>query len=377
MNRESQLLIAALGRAITGDKRQLNTQVDWDAFMKLARSHGVEGLVYAGLQGQTLPQPVQERLFGAYHQAIFADSQLEYVKEQLQSGLREKQVSHVFLKGARLKYDYPIPALRTMSDMDILVYTRDYDAIDAVSLSLGGTLLEGDGNHRNFKFPGGVKVEFHPNILHHSAPIGSQVNPGWQYVRDGEMTEEGFYLTVMAHLADHFVTGGIGVRFVLDIWVLNNLRKAPRDRAYVESELTRFGLLAFARNVEELASAWFGSGEMTPVLAELGDYILTSGSHGFTDRAILNSVTLSSGGNRASALWRKVFYPRSELEDRFPWCKDKPLLLPAAWCVRAFRAVTRRGDLVLKWAKETGSVSPEEIRKQRELLNRFGIGRDQ
>lgn len=148
------------------------------------------------------------------------------------------------------------------------------------------------------------------------------------------------------------------------------------DREFVEKELERFGLLQFVSNIEALAQAWFGEGEMTPVLEELGAYILTSGSHGYVEREVLNRLTMSSG-NKAAALWRKVFYPRNELEDRFPWCKGKPLLLPAAWCVRAFRAVTRRGDLILKWTKDTGRITEEAVEAQRQMLSRFGIEKEQ
>lgn len=376
MNQESKLLIHALGRAVAGKDTKPDTQVDWEAFLALARRHKVEGLVYAGLEGCELPDGVRAQLSGAYHRAIFADTQLEYRKAQLHRALTDRQVPHVFLKGAVLKYDYPIPALRTMTDLDILVYTRDYDQIDAVGAALGGTLHTGDGNHRNFKFPGGVVVEFHPNILHHSAPVGVGVNPGWQYVREGEMTEEGLFLSVLCHLADHFVAGGIGVRFVLDMWVLNNLRSKPVDRAFVDGELQRFGLLEFTNNVEALAQCWFGEREMTPLLEELGEYILSSGSHGFMDRAMLNAVAMSQGGSRASALWHKVFYPRAELEDRYRWCKGKPWLLPAAWCARAFRAVTKHGSHVLRWTKETGKYSDRELAQQKALLARFGIRRE-
>ena len=373
MDQESKLLIGAVKKAVAGAAVKMPDGVDWEAFLKLAHAHKLEGICYVGLKDQPLPEAVKTRLAGECHRAIFADTQLEHVKESLHRDLTAGGVPHVFLKGAVLKYDYPIPALRTMSDMDILVYTRDYDRIDAVCEALGGRLLEdSDGNHHNFKFPGGVTVEFHPNILHHSAPIGAEVNPGWQYVQENKMTEEGFYLTTLCHLADHFVTGGIGVRFVLDVWVFRNLRKLPMDREFVEKELERFGLLAFVKNIETLAQAWFGDGELTPTLEELGDYILTSGSHGLNDRAVLNGLTLSAG-NKMAALWRKVFYPRGELEDRFPWCKGKPLLLPAAWCVRAFRAVTKRGDLILKWTKDTGSITDEEVETQRQMLRRFGI----
>ena len=374
LQQESKLLIGALRGAMTGKPVQVPDELDWTAFLKLARAHNVEGLAYSGLQQERLPEAVQKHLTGAYHRAIFRDAQMEHMHMQLHKLLDQAQVSHVFLKGAQLKYSYPIPALRTMSDLDVLVHTRDYPRIDQVCAQLDGQLLAGDGNHRNFSFPGGVKVEFHPNLVHHTSPVAAGVNPGWQYVDDsGAMTEEGFYLSILCHMADHFVSGGIGVRFVLDVWVFRNLREAPMDRLFVEKELERFGLLAFTQNIEALAQAWFGDGEMTPVLEELGEYILTSGSHGNMDRAMLNAVSLSAGGSRSSVLWSKVFYPRQELEDRFPWAKGRPWLLPAAWCVRAFRAVTKNGKQIVTWSKGTGTVSETQVAQQRAKLSRFGI----
>ena len=381
MNGERKLLIAALRSAMTGEIPEVPEQVDWQNFLTLAAVHKIEGLVYSGLKNVALPQEVTVRLNGAYHQAVFYDTQFTYISQQLKKRLTDAQVPHIFLKGACLKQDYPVPALRTMADLDILVHVEDYKKVDEVCAALGGQAIGGDGNHHSFVFSGGVVVEFHPNMLHHATLIAPELNPGWQYARKDcptcamELTEEGFYLHVLCHMADHFVGGGVGVRFVLDVWVLRNRRKMPIDRAFVEQELTRFGLLEYARNIERLAEIWFGTAQTDAVMDDLGEYILTSGVHGHSDRAMLNAVALSKGGSRFSALWHKVFYPRAELEDRYPWTKGKPWLLPAAWCARVFRAVTTHGRVVAAWSKGTGSITGEQVQQQRQQLERFGIHR--
>lgn len=381
MRQEEELLICGLRRAVTGTGAPVFTDADLDRFYKLACAHRVTALVWEGMKDlPDLPEELKDQLSAAYFQTVFFDSQFEYTKQKLQTALREARVDHVFLKGSRLKYDYPVPALRTMSDMDILVHTRDYETITKVAAELGGEGYYGDGNHHNFTFPGKVAVEFHPNLVHPGTILGTELNPGWQYaVQDPdtaawEMTPEGMYLHTLAHLAEHFVHGGVGVRFVLDIWILRN-RSKPADRAFVEKELNRMHLLDFARKIEDLAELWFGDGENTPLLEELGEYILSSGVHGRSKRAMLNAVSLSQGGNRISALYHKVFYPRRELETRYPWVEGKPLLLPVAWCARAWGAVTKRGHLIRKWSKGTGAVTQEEVRQQREKMERFGIRR--
>lgn len=380
MTLEQKLLIDAVRASVMGDKAVVEGEPNWEKFLLLARAHKVEALVYDGLQKSNiaLPEAVQQFLSGAYMQAIFRDTQMEYLKGKLQKALEDGEIKHIFLKGTVLKHSYPVPALRTMCDMDILVYAEDFDKIDGIAKGLGGKPETGDGNHRNYTFDGGVAVEFHPNLLHHATPIGTGINPGWQYAKEstgfsGELTEEGFYLNTVCHLAHHFGSGGVGVRFVLDVWINRHLHKPEMDRAFVEEEFKRFGLWDFTQKIEALADAWFGNGEMTELLEELGNYILTSGSHGTADRAMLNALSLSPGGSRFSALWKKAFYPRAELEDRFPWCKGRPLLLPAAWCCRAFRAVTKHGHLIRKWHKDTGKIEKEQVTEHREKLSRFGL----
>ena len=383
MRNEYALLIGALAQSVTGKPLKLQEPVDWNAFAKICRAHSVEPLVYDGLRAagilDSVPGEIGTWLRNAYYAAILRDTRFDVLKEKLAEELESAGVPHVFLKGACLKQDYPIPALRTMCDMDVLVYTKDYPTLELVAQKLGGTVTGGDGNHKNVSFPGELTVEFHPNLLHHGTPVGTEINPGWQYTVSEtdafgkELTQEGFYLNTICHLANHFVSGGVGVRFVLDVWVNRNLRRPQPDREFVERELRRFGLLEFARNIEALSDMWFATGEETDLLEQLGEYILTSGSHGHSSRAMLNAVTLSPGQSRVSALLKKAFFSRAELEDRFPWCKGKPLLLPIAWCTRAFRAVTKRGDLILEWSRGAGDVSKEEIEKQQKLLNSFGI----
>lgn len=383
MERESKLLIAALRSAVAGDRIGVWEDVDWVRFVSLARVHHVEALACYGIKREPqvwemLPDETRRYLVGTYRQAVYIDVQFDYLKQQIRLRLERAGVRHIFLKGAVLKRDYPVPALRTMCDLDVLVCAGDLAKIEEISRGMGGKAEAGDGNHKSFVFPGGIKVEFHPNLLHHDAPVGTGINPGWQYAKpDGEpfsveLTQEGVYLHTICHLAEHFVSGGVGVRFVLDVWVNRYLRKPAFDPDVADAELRRLGLLAFARNIEALADCWFGGDMCTPLLSEMGEYILTSGAHGTGDRAMLNAVALSPGKNRISALWKKTFYSREEMEDRFIWLRGRPWLMPAAWCLRVIRAVVHRGPLILKWGKGTG-FTREEVSAQREKLAGFGI----
>ena len=376
MKPEYDLLIGLLREQMTGHPAQIPQELDGDALIQLAQRHKLETFLYAALEGRWEEEKLRS-LAAGFHKAVFRDAQFDDYRKRLTQVLTEQQVRHVYLRGICLKHDYPAPAMRTMSDMDILVLPEDFPKIRKCMESLGGQLREGDGNHRTYALPMGLTVEFHPNLIHCSSPVATGVNPGWQYVPEGQgsgevfMTEEGFYLNVIAHLANHFAAGGVGVRFVLDIWVCRYLRKNQPDRAFVEAELERIGLLEFTRKIEALAEVWFSGAPGDEGIAELAEYILTSGIHGFHDRAVLNAVSFSGSG--LGALKNKIFYPRQDLETRYDWVKGRSWLLPIAWLVRAFRAVTRHWDKIFSWGKKTGDCSKTAVRSQQEMLARFGI----
>jgi len=379
MTTEQKLLIDALACALNGKTYTVPENVDWRQFVGLSMRHTVAPLVYDGLHKngswEMLPPPAKKILSDAYHTAIFQDAQFMHLKGELAKKLGEANVPHIFLKGASLKKDYPEPALRTMCDLDILVHTEDYPKLDKIAAEMGAKAEDGDGNHRNFRFPGNLEVEFHPNLIHHDTPVGTQINPGWQYATEDctELTPEGFYLNTLCHLANHFVAGGAGVRFLADVWVNCNLRKPQPDWETVEKELKCFGLLDFAHNIEALAECWFGDGEETVLLQELGEYILSEGQYGNANTAVRNAAALSAGESGASALSKRIFPSKEDMESKFPSCKGKTILLPAAWCARCVQVVTKRGSLALKWATETGKLSKEEIAEQKAMLSRFGI----
>lgn len=379
MEQKYRLLIDLVRSQMTGVAAEIPRQPDLEGLFEAAVRHKLGAFVYAALEETPFEPQAMAAVGGAYNKAVFKDAQADYVKDQLSQVLTQAGIDHVFQRGICLKHDYPVPAMRTMSDIDILVHSKDLHKLPKVMQALTCVQVPGDGNHRIFSVEPGVTVEFHPNLIHCSSHVGTGINPGWQYVPQGQapgeqkMTEEGFYLNILCHMANHFAAGGVGVRFVLDVWVCRHLRKQQPDRAVVEQELERIGLLQFARQIEALSEVWFSGAPEDENLEELGAYILTSSSHGDPERAMLNAVCLSPGSSGFSALWKKVFYPKQDLYNRYDWVQGRPWLLPVAWIVRVWQALTRRKGLVLRWSKGTMQYSDDQIAAQRDKLRRFGI----
>lgn len=359
---------------LRGEPLGLPASVPWDAVLELAKIHGLLPVLWCMLEGSNdVPDEVLASARRGFHAAVFMDAQLSHLREQIGQRFRGKGIAHAFLRGVCIKGDYPVPALRTMGDMDVLVRMEDYAAIHREMAALGGKPCDEDDNHRSYSFPTGACVEFHPNLLRHTS-LGAVINPGWQYVDPGctELNTEGHYLNLVCHLAHHFCVGGSGVRSVMDVWVTRHRRPIQPDREKVLATLEACGLRAFVENVEALAEAWFGAGEMTPVLEALGEYILTSGAFGTRERKLLSAAAFS--GSKWSSLGARVFPPKVILEDSYPWSKGKPLLLPAAWFARLVSKTTHAQGTALKcWGKDNLSITDEAVQRQKDLLRTFGF----
>ena len=88
MTKESQLLIAALGWAVTGKREELSLSVDWERLLHLAKRHMLLPLLGDGLQKagcwESVPQEVAKTLEKAAMHAVYHDAQTEHIRAKLE-----------------------------------------------------------------------------------------------------------------------------------------------------------------------------------------------------------------------------------------------------------------------------------------------------
>lgn len=364
-------LIGLLWAGLRGETYAPPEDCPWEKVLRLAAEQRVENLLWYALRsGMQVPAETASRLERAHNQAVFASVQIDAWLARIGEALSARGAEHIPLRGAVLRGSYPQRDMRPMADLDYLVHTGDYPVIREAMEALGGKHVHTDGGHFTFVVPPGLHIEFHPNLVYVMSPVGAQINPGWQYVRAGELTPEGNYLNHICHLASDLTRGGAGVRTIMDNWVC---RHGPGDkpgRAAVERQLREFGLLDFARNVEQLADWWFGDGAASRVTEDLGDYILDSGAHGTLRHAVLAESACWGG---TGALLRRAFYPMEEMKGRYPWLERRPWLLPAAWILRGTRTLCSHSPQVRDWLRRSRETENTESRAFRRRLEGFGL----
>ena len=279
------------------------------------------------------------------HDVFYTLIQLNELKS-IKAKFDECGVKNMPMKGSVLKYIYPRPELREMSDLDILIENKDLSIVGDALDNLGYSLLRSI-KHHDIYHKGGVVVEAHKSMYDKTVDNAQYkyflgfdkavLSEGYEY--SYEFKNEDFYVYMLAHAAKHFYIMGCGVRNLIDVYVYLNKFGDSMDREYVDRELERCGILDFTKHMEKLAFDWLEGRELDDFYLSLFKYMLDSGIYGKDENGIWSKLAESQDEkvtNKSLKLWY-FFPPLYYIAEYYPWVEDHKFLLPVAWFMRFFR----------------------------------------
>ena len=375
----AEFLIKLLRHSLDGKTAEnIPKNIDLKKIYYLASLHSVAPAVYPAIKHLSHPSV---EVFKQDHQKAWRKTAVQYIENSsILSKADEFNVDCIPLKGSILKELYPSPEMRTMADLDFLCNINKIEDIKMIMYQLGYIPHAEADNHFIFYKEPLMNVEFHPNLLSNTY-LSEYVNPGWQYaVGTGKdkplrsLTREGFLIHLVAHTAKHFINGGFGIRSVMDIWVYLKHYQKQLDNITLNRELRHAKLLDFYNHLKALSEAWFGEGEMTPLLAEMGDYIIKSCTYGTKQNHL--KTKLGNGNyknNRRKYILSSVFPSYRVMCGKYPRLVKSPLLLPFYWIKRDFSIVCFQYKKAKLWIRDFSTVKESEVDKNRELLTLFGL----
>lgn len=336
---------------------------NWAEIYSLAEKHSVTAIVSSEIKKLPPSFRPQGKLLSAFNQMLGYTVRNYEIKMQaitkFVSVLTEAEIPHLIVKGAVLRYLYPVPELRTSGDTDAVVSPENYQkAMDAL-IENGFVIREKHYYVANMLY-NGEEFELHTEL--ESVNVQSKI-----YFSDflGSMSEgKGFtyklkplnhLLYIIVHIAKHLKSGGAGIRMIMDIDAFfRNYPDTDTEKLLRECEI--LGLKQTALVLIALSKKWFGTPVSVPYTFEdssearlyttLSDIILTGGVFGFHNGGEgvfkLEHEMGKSGksGFAASvkALFRWIFPDISLLKRRSYYCYKHPVLAPIAWLQRLFEA---------------------------------------
>ena len=401
MTTEQRFFLRVLRDYLHGEPTEAPEGLNWDAVCGAAELHQLEGVVCAQcrelLEAGPGMEAARKRLSEAFARTVCRATTLEADDGRVRAALRAREIPFIPVKGPEVAAWYPDPALRTMTDIDLLVHQADRDAVHAVMQAAGFSRREASADEWIFA-RGASCFEFHTVLFRadeDDVPRRiSWFNNFWAHTlgpRNGseERLEQNFhFLYLAAHIAKHIRGRGIGFRQFYDLAMLIRRGGGQFSWPEIERDAEGIGLLPFLRTCMALCARWFGieppiaPAELSEALAgEITEQTFRSGVFGFGDAD--NNIGLLERNRQNSRLplpllklktsAQLMFPPYRQLiaAEKYGYLRGKPWLLPLAW--------GRRLRAAAKNPKKTGlvtvmlSASDEELAGRTRRLRELGL----
>ena len=386
--KEKRIFLSLLKSAVLGVALPENEKADFSyemlpKFYALSKKHTISHLIAVGLEANGFSskenefcEKFQKQKFSAF----FRQEKINYHFEKQCEVLEKEQIPFVPLKGAVIKEFYPESWMRTSSDVDILVKEKDLKkAENALKEQLSYT-GENRAHYHNVSLfsEDGVHLELHFSIKEAHKNIDVLLEKAWDYAKpkdDGRylftFDNEFFMFYIVSHIYYHFMTGGCGIKSIIDLMLLKE--KMPFDEEKLLEMCEQCGIKQFYISLIELANVWFENGEHSELTLFLEKFIFDGGVFGNTT----NNTKIKSArqNGRIKNFLEKVFLPTHLMLASYPILKRHIWLLPFCHIARIFRLVFS-GKAVKKVRGEVRAnsmVDSSEIDKAGEFLKQLGL----
>ena len=381
MNKTVDTFIALLRSAITGTNESIDLKdADFEALYALSSFHDLAHVAYYELnkrieqwQGETYCKFKQK-----YDMSLYRCIRRDLAIEQVKKTLENAEIPFVLLKGACLMRLYPETWMRTSSDIDVLVEPQNHKKAIAVLEASGFELFTESSHDVSFFSPDKYHVELHHSLVEEgrlpkTAKLLKQV---WQYTAPIEerfertLNDEMFNLYHFAHMAKHLKEGGCGVRYFIDLWLLDH--RTHFDPAKRELLIRKSGLLSFADESEKLTEKWFSAENCKENLSVLEEFILRGGIYGSLEQSVV--VRKNKVRGRFSYYIVRIFPTYNMIKYSYPVLRFCPLLLPFCWVIRWFKLLSAKTrKRALNEIKVETATDDEDVARVNQLMKQLRI----
>lgn len=301
----------------------------------------------------------------------------------MEKRFEEAGVKNQPMKGARMKFYYPRPEMREMSDIDVLIDADCMETATNILKDMGYSLLQSIKHHDIYKKPPAMVVEAH-RVMYDKTVDGEQhryfssfsktvLREGMKYTYD--FNTEDFYVYMMAHMAKHFYAMGCGIRNIVDVYVYQEKFGSVMDRAYLKEELKKCGILEFTEHMEKLAYIWLKGEKSSGFYDDLFQYMMDSGIYGKDENGIWNKFAEEKmKGKEATPSQLKRWYyfpPVSYMAEHYPWLEDHTWLLPVAWGIRFCRGVFKKKGIHKREMLQ--DIGEDKVKTYQTIYQRMGL----
>ncbi len=321
-----------LGEALSEEYKHLSEEESKFLYAK-AKLHDIMPIIALGLDksGVELSDLVRSKFHKQLVTAVYRRELTDCEFNKVAELLEEAGIRYMPLKGSVIKEYYPESWMRTSSDIDILVHEEDLPEVSKLfSEKLGYTIGEKGKHDIGVRTQSGMHIEMHYR-LSEDEKTDEILSSVWNTAKlsDGkkycyEMSDELFVFYHLSHMAKHFAHGGCGVRYYIDLWLINN------NVMYDENKLCRLledgGLVQFRKISDNIVSMWFYGKDVDELTKRAGAFAVEGGVYGNVEQHI--AVRQHGKFGKLKYILSRIFIKKHTLMFFYPEIKKYPVLIP-------------------------------------------------
>lgn len=293
--------------------------------------------------------------------SVYRCIQMNYALKEICNTFNDEHIPYIPLKGSVIRPYYPEESMRTSCDIDILIKEENLDTAIDVLVQKG--FKRGEKNYHDVSLfsPTKVHLELHFNILENIDNLDAVLRNAWDFsvpteTSERRFTTEFFEFHMFAHMSYHFLSGGCGIKSLLDVWVMEHKMGVTYEAA--KELLDKAGIYKFAKEISDLADVCFSGKDKDAFSETLLSYICEGGVYGTVE----NKIAVSKSKSNGTILYavKRLFLPYRTMVIAYPILDRYPFLLPVYWIFRIFKMLFRSRK-ALEEIKVINGVSDERL----------------
>lgn len=373
-----EILYAAVNELESTESiKQKITPDIFPAVYRLAKKHDLAHIVsnFVYRNKIEIDSVLQGRLQQEEIMSVYRHEQMKYAFEEICGVFDEVGVKYIPLKGSVLRSYYPYESMRTSCDIDILIHEEDLDT--AINGLKNKGYRYGERNYHDVSLyaPNKIHLELHFNIQENIKKLDAVLKDAWKYavLTNGSQyafKKEFFAFHIFAHMAYHFLSGGCGIRPLLDIWVMEH--KMGINYECARELLEKAGIYNFAAEISRVSEICFSGNPKDEFSDTILFYIFSGGVYGTSN----NKIAVKKSKSRSTLLYalKRLFPTYNSMKVLYPILKKTPYLLPFCWIARWITALFGgKSKRVFSEMKRAQNMSDEKIKEVTEICSRLGL----
>ena len=392
MVNEEFLFIRTISDFLAETRTKLDEEVNWNTILRLAQAHQVQGIIYYQCK-DCLPEDLRKSMEDTYWATTYYYANRKTMLREISTAFRQAGISFFCVKGYEVAQCYPVPALRTMGDCDIVVHSEDVPRTIRMLQALGYKGLDSVTLQQWECDKNGLHFEVHSKLIQEGeyATFNQTqfFNNYDSYLKDDILDPSFHFLFLLMHLRKHFLNRGAGIRHFVDLAAMIKNNESLNWK-WIEEKLVFLDLQRFAYVCFALVERWFTI--TAPVdysdvddgfVDQITIKILNDGVFGFEnkDNKLENARTalLITRGplwlRRIRLIMQSVFL-NYEIMRGYSGCEfvdGKPWLLPFAWAKRFIILIKGRDRSNVVNVINNIMIPEEELYNREEILKKIGL----